>query len=59
MEQPEASMARPESVAPVDFARESNDLQVQQQTLLDETLDVLLDVFSTVICEGTSGLHRT
>jgi hypothetical protein len=38
-------VARPESVAPVNFARESNDLQVWQRAMLDETLDVLLDVF--------------
>ena len=45
-------MARPESVVPVNFARESNDLQVHQRAVLDETLGVLLDVFSTVIREG-------
>jgi len=36
----------------VNFARESNDLQVQRRAMLDETLDALLDVFSTVIREG-------
>ena len=40
-----ASLARPESVAPLNFASESNDLQVYQRALLDETLDALLDVF--------------
>jgi hypothetical protein len=38
-------MARPESVAPANFARESNDLQGWQRPMLDGTLDVLLDVF--------------
>ena len=56
------------SVASLNFARESNDLHVQQQTLLDETLDVLLDVFSTVIVgpkhgslvdRHCSGKHRS
>ena len=42
-------LARPESVEPVNFARESNDLQVWQRAMLDETLDELLDVFSTVV----------
>jgi hypothetical protein len=45
-------LARPESVAPVNFASESNDLQVWQRAILDETLDALLDVFSADALEG-------
>jgi hypothetical protein len=37
-------MARLGSVAPPNFARKSNDLQVEQRTMLHEMLDVLLDV---------------
>jgi len=32
-------MARSESVVPVNFAKEPNDLQVYQGAMLDETLD--------------------
>jgi len=42
-------MARSERVAPVNFARESNDLRVQQRAMLDETLDALLDVLLYVL----------
>jgi hypothetical protein len=39
------SLARPESVVLLNFARESKDLQVWQRVTLDEMLDALLDVF--------------
>jgi hypothetical protein len=41
---------RSESVAPRNFARESNDLQVHQRATLDVMLDELLDVLRRRIC---------
>jgi hypothetical protein len=48
----EGLMARSESVTPVNFARESNGLQVWQWAMLDVLLDEVLDVFSTLIWEA-------
>jgi hypothetical protein len=44
-------LARRKSVAPVNFVSESKDLRAPQLAMLDETLDIMLDVFSTVIAK--------